>query len=363
MTPIVAAAVARRLDVACGLVGRPCAPGVGCGGAGYGGVVVMTVVFQAEDEPVVSRRDYWQEVVRGLLAPLELRMPRGDFRSRVTVTDVGPAQVLDLVTTRGQALRTPRLIRRSDPGLCKIDVLVRGRLVVEQGGRQAELRPGDFAVVDLSRPCRWVNDTAASSIALSFPRALLPLKDGELGALTGVAMPGDRGTTALISSLARQLPATLDGCRSEESARLGAAVLDLLCVVLAARVGRGDGRPAESRGDALLVRVQGYIERRLGDPALSPGSIAGAHHISLRRLYTLFEGAESGVAGWIRRRRLERCRRDLLDPALRSRPVSAIAARWGLTNPAHFSRAFRAAYGVPPAEFRRLGGGAGGPAC
>ena len=33
--------------------------------------------------------------------------------------------------------------------------------------------------------------------------------------------------------------------------------------------------------------------------------------------------------------------------------ASAIAARWGLTDPAHFSRAFRAAYGLPPSEYRR----------
>jgi AraC-like DNA-binding protein len=51
---------------------------------------------------------------------------------------------------------------------------------------------------------------------------------------------------------------------------------------------------------------------------------------------------------------LERSRRDLLDPALRARPVSAIAARHGFTEPAHFSRAFRAAYGRPPGEYRRL---------
>jgi hypothetical protein len=51
---------------------------------------------------------------------------------------------------------------------------------------------------------------------------------------------------------------------------------------------------------------------------------------------------------------LERCRRDLLDPSLGDVPVSAIAARWGLTNAAHFSRAFRAAYGASPVEYRRL---------
>jgi AraC-like DNA-binding protein len=76
----------------------------------------------------------------------------------------------------------------------------------------------------------------------------------------------------------------------------------------------------------------------------------------VRYLYKLFEGRQSGVTAWIRQRRLERSRRDLLDPALADRPVSAIAARWGLTDPAAFSRLFRATYGIPPLEYRRTMG-------
>ncbi len=59
------------------------------------------------------------------------------------------------------------------------------------------------------------------------------------------------------------------------------------------------------------------------------------------------------VAEWIRSRRLERCRRDLADPALDAEPVYAIAARWGLTSAAHFRPVFRAAYGLTPADYRR----------
>lgn len=59
------------------------------------------------------------------------------------------------------------------------------------------------------------------------------------------------------------------------------------------------------------------------------------------------------MARWIRERRLERCRRDLLDPLHREVPVSAIGARWGLADPAHFSRLFRAEYGRSPTQYRR----------
>ena len=56
---------------------------------------------------------------------------------------------------------------------------------------------------------------------------------------------------------------------------------------------------------------------------------------------------------WIRTSRLERCRRDLLDPALGHETILAIASRWGLPGPQHFSRLFRSEYGCSPSELRR----------
>jgi AraC-like DNA-binding protein len=103
----------------------------------------------------------------------------------------------------------------------------------------------------------------------------------------------------------------------------------------------------------MLTTVQGFIQQNLGDPGLSPAAVAAAHHMSLRSLHQLVHDEGLTVAGWIRARRMERCRRDLSDPAMESRPVAAIAARWGFSSAADFSRAFRAAHGMPPAEYRR----------
>jgi AraC-like DNA-binding protein len=98
--------------------------------------------------------------------------------------------------------------------------------------------------------------------------------------------------------------------------------------------------------------MHAFIEQHLGEADLAPGIVAAAHHVSLRYLHRLFEAEDTTVAAWIRRRRLERCRRDLADPAFRTVPVSAVAARWGLLDSAHFSRLFRRMYGLPPAEYR-----------
>jgi AraC-like DNA-binding protein len=164
---------------------------------------------------------------------------------------------------------------------------------------------------------------------------------------------GDRGVAALVSSFARELADRLDDDDAPGGSRLGTAVLDLVTAGLAGRLGRADDIPPDTRRRALLTRVHAFIEERLADPELSPGMIADAHHISVRYLYRLFE--DRGVAAWIRHRRLERCRHDLLDPALARLPLSVIAARHGLRSAPHFNRAFRSAYGVPPGEYRLLG--------
>jgi AraC-like DNA-binding protein len=312
------------------------------------------VAFNAADEPATSRRDYWQHVVGTAMGPVDLRVAGTvDVHDRLVLGELGAVRVGVLSAAQpGGASRAAKHIRDSDPDFCKIDILVHGHGMVAQDGREAVLRPGDFTLVDLSRPAYWTM-SAIRIVAVVFPRSLVPLRQDELARLTAVPVGGDRGAGALISSLALQLPEHLDEYDDTEGVRLGTAVLDLLGAGMAARLDRADAVPPETRQRALLLRVRAFIDERLGDPELRPATVADAHHISLRYLHRLFETQDTTVAEWIRHRRLERCRHDLLDPAQSTRPIAAIGARWGITNAAHFARLFRAAYGITPSECRR----------
>lgn len=318
----------------------------------------MSATFRIVDAPAVSRKDYWHHVVTSALGPLDLRIDSPlDADDELTLGAIGGVRVAVLDASAAAVRRTPRHIKQSDPDMCKVDVLVDGAGVVQQDDREAELRPGDLTLVDLARPAAWAM-APSHVIAIVFPRALLPLRLDELALLTAVKVPGRQGLGALASALAMRMPEHLDDGDSGSSvawsvgARLGTAVLDLLAVAFAERLGRDETVPFDTRQRALLHRIHAFVEDHLADPDLSPRSIAAAHHVSVRYLYKLFETQETTVGGWIRRRRLERARRDLRDPALHDRSITAIASRWGFSSPAHFNRTFRKVYGVTPGECR-----------
>lgn len=313
----------------------------------------MSLMWRSHDVARPERVEYMRQAVCDSIMPFDLRFDHGaDCRGEIRTAEFGPVRVTYTHGSglAGEAARTPRLIRRSDPELCKIDLQLRDHAVFEQDDRQAGLRAGDFSFVDLSRPCRLMGSFEEIAVVI-FPRALLPLAYRDIKRLTGFTFPGREATTSLVSSVVGQVSRDLSGYDGVSGAGVGRAILDLITTALASRL--DVDLPPEASRRTLLLRIHGFIEERLGDPLLAPPLIAAAHHISLRYLHKLFESEGRTVSAWIRARRLERCRHDLLDPALAAKPVSAIGSRWGFPDPAYFSRVFRECYGAPPGEYRR----------
>ena len=104
---------------------------------------------------------------------------------------------------------------------------------------------------------------------------------------------------------------------------------------------------------ALLHRICQTLERRLDDPELTPARVAQAEGISERYLQKLFEATGDNFTHYIRERRLQRAWADLSNSAEAHCPVSEIAFRYGFNDAAHFSRAFRERFGLPPRAFRQ----------
>jgi AraC-like DNA-binding protein len=315
----------------------------------------MAVLIRRCDVPAAYRYDAWRSIVCDTLGPLDFRSdPDVPLSGEVEAGHLGPVSVGRVQTATPHSVhRTPGLIRRGSAELYRVVLAMSGNPRLGQDGRAARLRPGEFAVYDFARPYELAYDSAVELAVFGFPRDLLGLPPESAGRLTAVPIAADQGLGALASPLLRRVVLDMETYGPASAARLCTVMVDLLTAAVAERAGQAESLQIESRERALLFRVHAFIEQHLGEADLSPSLVAAAHHISVRYLYRLFEAEDTTVAAWIRRRRLERCRRDLTDPVLGAVPVSAVAARWGLPDPAHFSRVFRHAYGLPPAEYRR----------
>ena len=61
---------------------------------------------------------------------------------------------------------------------------------------------------------------------------------------------------------------------------------------------------------------------------------------------------QTSFRSYVQMQRLERCKRDLSDPAHATRHISDIAFAWGFNDLAHFSRIFKQKFGASPREWR-----------
>ncbi|MFI6515439.1 helix-turn-helix domain-containing protein [Spirillospora sp. NPDC050679] len=318
-----------------------------------------------------KRLEFWQDSVSALHFPFAASAdPLHDFHAVLRQVELGSVQLVHMTCSPLRAMRTTRMIQRADPERLDLNLILTGGAVHEQGDGVARVGPGDFFLRDSSRPYttrRSCEETACTSesVAVRLPRAALPAHVAERVA---VSLSGRSGTGALLADFISQSLRRSDEIPPSDRPMLGRVILDLVGALCSADADAGSLLAPQSRQQALLARVHAYIERHLADPGLTPRQIADAQQISLRYLHRLFQlEGDLGVAATIRRRRLERCRRDLADPDQMAVPVYAVAARWGFADQAHFSRAFRSAYGTSPLTYRHAlateGSAPGGKDC
>ena len=315
----------------------------------------MAILIRTSDVPPARRHDAWRSVVCDTLGPLDFRSdPDTPLRGEIAAGQLGPVSVGRVKTSTPHSVyRTPGLIRRDSPELYRVALAMSGDACLTQDGRAAQLRSGQFTLYDFTRPYELAYHSGVQLAVFSFPREMLALPMDLVARLTAVPVSTDGGTGALAAPLLRRVALDLDSYRQASAARLSTVVMNLVTTAVAEHADQAGSLSAESREQMLLLRIHAFIEQHLSDADLAPGPVAAAHYISVRYLYRLFETQGTTVAAWIRHRRLERCRADLADPAFSTAPVSAVAARWGLPDSAHFSRLFRRTYGRPPAEYRR----------
>ncbi len=288
-----------------------------------------------------SRVDAWHDALAETHLRFDVAVPQPDratFNAELTRRRFGELALVDCAVDPCSGHRGRQELA-VDPGWAGVLVIGAGRERVSQAGHEMLLGPGDCVV--------WDGEQAVSFEVLEPLRKrtlLLPRERIQgLGGSFPAHIPAGSAHSRLLAGYLDMLSRELDHLDGPACAAAANAALELMRAVVAPRSG-GDLRAV------LLPQIQRWIEARLHDRRLAPREIAAAHAISVRTLHALFASTDESVGTFIKRRRLERARAELLE--VPDTAVTHVALRWGFPNAAHFSRSFRAEFAVSPSELR-----------
>jgi AraC-like DNA-binding protein len=298
----------------------------------------------------------WQDIVCDTFVGLDCKSElRGAFWGSVSQSRSGPVSLTQVDSTAQRVFRTPSRIARASEDFVLMALGNHGVNGVFQDGREAIVSAGQFVIYDTTRPYELRFDDSFSQTIFQMPRKLLQQRVGSFESLTATAFTGDRPLERLTYDFARNVSRTIELVDPAAAARLLDQALDLLAMTIADRL-HGHVLEQSAHRSALLYRLKNHILTHLADPELSLPRAAAAVGISPRYASDLMAAEQTSFRTYVQAQRLERCKRDLADPACHARHIGEIAFAWGFNDLAHFSRIFKQRFGVSPREWREHAG-------
>jgi AraC-like DNA-binding protein len=271
--------------------------------------------------------------------------------ARMDVWAFGSASILRSALSGIQLMRTAKQARSCPSSNLAISVQEIGPARWHQHGEQRVIRPRQLLITDENSPYEfsWTGRGASQCLFVSLD---------DLGLSHDlICDASSRLHTSPIYELMVNHITGLTRHANELSTGPAASELGTVSVELARALVASAAHETRYRRDALaitlLTQVRGYIRQHLAEPDLTPESIAAAHNVSVRYLYKACAAADFSLHRWITSQRLQGAREELAEPASQHRSIAMVAQRWGFSNPTHFSRRFRASYGISPRDWRQ----------
>lgn len=313
----------------------------------------MRNVFSTAGLARNEKRHYWEKSLNGVCGAFETHVEDWEgFFGHIDLRRVAGFKVAGHFMNPDRVVRPRDLITKSDDENFFFILQLSGRSRLLQHGKEARLNPGDMAIIDSGLPSVFEYDGPFRQCSLHLPRSILKSKMGSRRIPYSQCISGSKGMGALTGGFLRSLYNEADHLNQEQSGAVRDSLLDMIVATLAPPDDPYMSLSMLSARGAQLSGLKQFIEARLSDPELTPSSIASAYGISTRHLHRVFEAEDLSVGDWVRGRRLDRARQDLVNPAFSTHSVIQIAFSWGFNDASHFSRAFKAAFGMSPRQYR-----------
>lgn len=288
-------------------------------------------------------RELWRSVVDGTF---ELEGLTGTEQGHRVRTRVGFLEELMLASFEGEANavhRTRKLVDRNPTPIVKVRIYKSGRSLLIDGDTQTRIGTGAVHFIDHDRPIRQIS-TDHEQFTISVPYHLIGYNPALHPACLSIGLDTMRGR--LIEAGLSTLVSGIGAVPAAEAPALAEAVVGLLRGALAGGLDSQDDRTVRQ---VRINAVKRFIDQNLADPALDADLLLREFGASRATIYRDF-AEEGGLQNYIIERRLQRAYRFLAEASPVRGQVQDVAARCGFGSIAHFSRRFRAGFGMAPSD-------------
>jgi AraC-like DNA-binding protein len=265
--------------------------------------------------------------------------------TRLEVVQVAWLQVARIVAATDRVVYRPS----SPVASVAITLQISGASVIEQYGRTARLVAGDWSVCDSSQPYTLTGPFASERLVLLIPANRIE-RGIDVQTVTARVFSSTAGVSRLAFVAANWLIEEINSLTMVRADDLAESLSRLMNLAIYEGTRQQPIVPAQR---TLRDRVREYVAQHLHDPELSLDTIARDLNASKRSLHRALSEIDGSIHNLIWHARLERCREDLRNPEKSQQSIANIAQSWGFKNSTHFSRAFRARYGMSAREARR----------
>ena len=320
----------------------------------------MAVLLDTSAIPATDRHEVFRSAMLEASGAtrIELETPAGGVAGRMELCSLGPSRIFTAESSGIAMTRDRRTARGASPEAVAIAVHGAGTGRHQMDDRQRLVRTGDVMIVDVTRPFdfSWSGWGSSTSLQVPISELGMPVETVQRAATRLDSSPLYRIVSRYLVELTRDAERL---SAAPTAAALGDASNQLVRALLTSAVdGANGGRDVLEQ--TLITQVRVYVHQHLRDPALNADSVALALAVSRRHLFRICTKADFSLEQYIIGKRLENVKSDLATPVGRTRTIGAVAYSWGFKDPTHFTRRFRAAYGLLPSDWRRLSAEEGG---
>jgi len=297
---------------------------------------------------LVRGLDEWNGVVNGAFENLTVDTSDEAFEGVLDVRRFGGLDLSRIASSPAVVRRHRPLGGREHARYFKLHIQESGSSLNLQDGHEAILQPGDLMLCDSSRPYSIRFDQPNRMLVLRLPEDRLSARFEDPDALVGRRL----GVESLGASLLSAFVHNLWGApvANDDEADCEGPLLDAAINLLAAAHGLAPAAPGPL-APCSKQRIRRFVDENLCDPELSVGGVARAMGLSPRYVQMAFADIATTPLAYIRRKRLQLAAQQLR----RHGPgcnITDLGFSLGFNDLSHFSRAFKARYGVGPREYR-----------